>query len=554
MKNLKSTLTYLKEKIGKENQRNTLFLCIFFFIFFTLDILLQYDKISTISIGGGVYIVRTVIIWSLLLTSFYLLLGKYSKYLYTLFIPVFVLFELAELFHCIYFDRMMTGNIIFICAVSSWQETMNFIELYLTFTTVLLLLFLFSSIGFTIWYIWRTFKVKPNKYTATAGISAILLFVILETPGLFMYPSAIFSRTLLGMFCIDSYEVISHYQTLLKAMKQPELPQEISVIPAENKDKRMMGIIILGESSTKNNWGLYGYSRNTTPNLSERKAELLVWKDVVGAEADTCSALYKLLTQATVENPKEVKCTIFDVYKKAGFDVILISSQNQWGNDNGLLISLFRTATERIYLETSYDMDIFEYIKEKIRTTEWNTIFVLHTKGSHYPPERYYPQKFTPFKDVVDKENRNYSEERQNIINHYDNTVAYTDKFLNAVIEEVNKKAIPSFVFYISDHGETPRTPVWRDITHNDCWEVPMLLWASDEYRKAYPSVWKNSERNLDAPLQSDKLFWSFLSLARITCKNFPAESDIFSNRFVRKNTPRMIQHGKVEYKKDGNK
>ena len=83
-----------------------------------------------------------------------------------------------------------------------------------------------------------------------------------------------------------------------------------------------------------------------------------------------------------------------------------------------------------------------------------------------------------------------------------------------------------------------------------------MFVWLSDAYKKAHPSVWKNAEKNLTAPLQSDKLFWSFLSLARITCYNFPYESDIFSDRFVTKNKPRMIlsskivNGGRIEYKK----
>ena len=168
--------------------------------------------------------------------------------------------------------------------------------------------------------------------------------------------------------------------------------------------------------------------------------------------------------------------------------------------------------------------------------------------GSHFPPENYYPENFAPFKGVIDAETKGVPHEKIERRNHYDNATAFSDKVICEILETLKAENQPSFLYYISDHGESPRADNWRCFTDNDVWEIPMFVWFSPKYKELYPEVITSAKKTLDVPLQSDKLFPSLLSVARCKTNIFSDEEDIFSGKYHPVKTPRMIQDGKVKY------
>lgn len=52
-------------------------------------------------------------------------------------------------------------------------------------------------------------------------------------------------------------------------------------------------VVIIGESTSSRNMGLYGYYRNTNPLLSEIKEELLIFEDVIAPHTHTITSLNK---------------------------------------------------------------------------------------------------------------------------------------------------------------------------------------------------------------------------------------------------------------------
>lgn len=78
-----------------------------------------------------------------------------------------------------------------------------------------------------------------------------------------------------------------------------------------------------------------------------------------------------------------------------------------------------------------------------------------------------------------------------------------------------------------------------------------MITWLSPKYRQLWPDIWNNGKKTQNAMLQSDKLFWSLLSLCQIRpVHSEHLEQDIFSSAFKERTVPRLIQYGKVPYKK----
>jgi lipid A ethanolaminephosphotransferase len=115
---------------------------------------------------------------------------------------------------------------------------------------------------------------------------------------------------------------------------------------------------------------------------------------------------------------------------------------------------------------------------------------IFHAIGSHGPAyaERYPPQ-FEVFKPAC-RSNELQRCSEQEIVNAYDNSIAYTDYVLSRQIEllQANADRFDSVLLYASDHGESlgeqgiylhgmpysfaPRVQK----------EVPMLFWASRGY------------------------------------------------------------------------
>ncbi|VTR59902.1 Phosphoethanolamine transferase eptB [Serratia fonticola] len=129
-------------------------------------------------------------------------------------------------------------------------------------------------------------------------------------------------------------------------------------------------------------------------------------------------------------------------------------------------------------------MLLVDEMKESLaRHPDGKHLVILHTKGSHYLYSQRYPRSFARYQPECMGVDEFCSKER--LINAYDNSVLYTDTFIDSVIDQVrDKKAI---VFYAADHGESigenshlHGTP--REMAPPEQFRVPMIVWASDKY------------------------------------------------------------------------
>ena len=102
-------------------------------------------------------------------------------------------------------------------------------------------------------------------------------------------------------------------------------------------------------------------------------------------------------------------------------------------------------------------------------------------------------------------------------------------------------------MIYISDHGETPSSKSWRTTTDKDLWEVPMIVWLSEEYKIARPDVWEALRAATDKPLQSDQLLAGFLHVAGIQGCGVRTPEDFLSPDFKLR-YPRKIENGRRDY------
>ena len=126
---------------------------------------------------------------------------------------------------------------------------------------------------------------------------------------------------------------------------------------------------------------------------------------------------------------------------------------------------------------------------------------------------------------------------REEVVNTYDNTIRYTDYFLNELLVWIKTKndAYNTVMIYVSDHGESlgenrlylhgmPYAVAPKTQT-----QVPFIFWASDNFYNERGIV-KDCLYELQSTSYShDNLFHSVLGLFDIKTDYYESKLDIFS-------------------------
>jgi KDO II ethanolaminephosphotransferase len=306
---------------------------------------------------------------------------------------------------------------------------------------------------------------------------------------------------------------------------------------AENAVDDLVVVVVIGESARSNNFGLLGYERPTTPLLAGEK-------NLAAFKATSCNTSTKLSLacmfvrpQAVVERglqaPQVLEETVFSVFKKLGFSVQLFAMQSEVWFYNSLKTDFYKIR-EVIAADSANrgkpvldSILVAELEAAMAKHPKGRQVVVLHTKGSHFSYASRYPREFARYQPECSGVDGACS--KAELINAYDNSVLYTDTFLNNVMKSLaGKKAV---LIYTSDHGESidenrhfHATP--KPLAPPEQLDVPLMFWASEPYLNASPANKKAFEK-LQLAAKSSKagvghvnLFDSMLGCLGITSTN----------------------------------
>ncbi len=238
---------------------------------------------------------------------------------------------------------------------------------------------------------------------------------------------------------------------------------------------KMNLVLIYGESFNYYNQSLYGYNKNTTPNLLElsKKDKNFVYKKGISTAVSTQQSIPTFFNlQREPKNYRmqaEAQLNLFKLAKEQGFRTIFISAQSS-GLMNNLgrqYIDVFITLEdERGLFEKNKDEALLQILKQQ-KLTDKNFI-VLHQRNLHSPYEKNYSHRKKEF---------------SRFDNSYDNAMLYNDFILNQIIEyfKANSK-IPLYLFITSDHNElTGQNGLFGHITLvPEGGDVPIMLYTEN--------------------------------------------------------------------------
>jgi glucan phosphoethanolaminetransferase (alkaline phosphatase superfamily) len=204
-------------------------------------------------------------------------------------------------------------------------------------------------------------------------------------------------------------------------------------------------IMVIGESSRYDRWGINGYARDTTP-LLRQEANLVPLPDVIRGIGHAAVGAGHHFAQAGHAKPQRWlhEKSFLTAYKEAGFKTFWLSNQISFGQFD-TPVSVFAKEANVIQFmnlggftnNSNFDQILLEPLQHAIADPSPKKLIVLHTLGNHWNYSQRYPKEFDKWQPSlfgVDKPVYTDLKIKPQLNNSYDNSILYTDWFLSQVI------------------------------------------------------------------------------------------------------------------------
>lgn len=308
--------------------------------------------------------------------------------------------------------------------------------------------------------------------------------------------------------------------------------------------QREVYVLVVGETGRAMEWGLYGYERETTPNL-KKTANLVYLKDAVTQSNNTHKSVPIILSAASAENYEILyeQKSIVTAFKEAGFKTVVIANQKLTTSiigcfyreaDTFIDMSTFKTGS---YLKSLHDDALLPYLEKELTKSDDNLFIVLHTYGSHFNYYERYPKDFSIF--TPDKADGIRASLKKELRNSYDNTICYTDYVLSEIIKRLDKSNTCAVLAYLSDHGEdifddnrnrylhASPIPTYYQL------HIPYVYWFSEDYKTCFPQKFEQVKKHADVPVSTNSLFHTMLDIASVKTDVLDESYSLSSETFV---------------------
>jgi glucan phosphoethanolaminetransferase (alkaline phosphatase superfamily) len=215
-------------------------------------------------------------------------------------------------------------------------------------------------------------------------------------------------------------------------------------------------VILMGESLSYYNMSLYGYERDTTPDLmSYKKDDNFFYLPSISSAVSTRVSLSLFFN--TVYEPNntvhlsKMDTALFRLAKRSGYNTHYITTQkNAGGLTYAFSLGDIDTWKENTHLsdyEGEYDDRLLLELKSMNLDFNKPQFVTLHMRSTHSPYVDNYPKE----KAVYPVEGLSYE---KYMVNTYDNSVLYTQKVIADIYEYFKASGKPTYIFFTPDHGE----------------------------------------------------------------------------------------------------
>ncbi|WP_425930554.1 phosphoethanolamine transferase CptA [Pseudomonas sp. NyZ201] len=319
-------------------------------------------------------------------------------------------------------------------------------------------------------------------------------------------------------------------------------------------DKPRTLVLVLGESTTRQHMHLYGYNRDTTPNLDALAASdkgLTVFRNVVSPRPYTIEVMQQILTFGDEQNPDRFLTdpSLINLMKQAGYKTFWITNQQTMSKRNTMLTTFSQQTDEPVYLNNQrnqnaaqYDDVVFAPFEKALQDPAPNKFIIVHLLGTHMDYEYRYPPEYRRFNDRQGVPAQ-LSSSQVETYNEYDNAVLYNDFVVSDLIKRYSASTPNGFLLYLSDHGEDVYSSGDHDrLGRNEAaptrpmYTIPFILWTSPSWQAAHP---RDLQAMANNAYSSSHLIHTLSDLAGLSYDRFEPAKSVASTQFIR--APRWI-------------
>jgi heptose-I-phosphate ethanolaminephosphotransferase len=426
-----------------------------------------------------------------------------------------------------------------------------------------------------IWHFVRLFV--DWRLVATSALVAGLLFVLVVTavgsePGRRRrYPRVVAAIALLAS--VGSYlagghrqvseivEFVSEYREQARLYRSVE--NEIGLASPVGAESTFSGtlVVVIGESLAKAHMGVYGYPVETTPMLSKRREEYVVFQDVISPHSHTVAALGIALTTASetadFEYLPQGEIDLISLARGAGFEVSWLSNQNEYGIWDNPITALarradrdrfFSTSLGDFYLPTLFDDAMLPTLRATLSAPgAQKRLIFLHLMANHWPYCGNHPGQFDRVEDARGPSFYGAAAPGAEA-DCYDGGVRYLDWFLEQVVREIEATDSSAGVLFLGDHGEAPLLGTGHDQARHSIYhlEIPLVLWANDAFASRNPEKLNQAGLHRDRPYTIADLYHAIADLLDIRHPSVLLERSLFHPSF--EDRPRTALRGWIRY------
>ena len=240
----------------------------------------------------------------------------------------------------------------------------------------------------------------------------------------------------------------------------------IDTKPKMSSDEERVTVLVLGQTARAQNFSLNGYEKQT--NLYTKNWNVVSFTNMTSCGTSKSVSIPCIFSSLDRQNfdrrIANAKQNVLDIIQLAGVDVLWIANYNTSCKDACKRVKQHNITQseypELCQMSSCYDEVVIKQLDQKLANlTHSNTLIILHIADSRGPDYfTKYPSGHRYFRpDCQRSDIQNCTNEE--LVNAYDNSIAYTDFVLAQIIERLEKlslnKKIDATLLYTSDHGES---------------------------------------------------------------------------------------------------
>lgn len=423
-------------------------------------------------------------------------------------------------------------------ANTNWRESSEYLSMH--WPSFLLISGVLVLAALLVWRVSGLSTSKPNgQERRLATVSLILLLVCVLA-----YSSKSWRRFHPVIFWNKWTQIAQNLNSNLADQTKERsrlLARAVDAKPTLSHEGPSTVVLMLSESINRDNLSLYGYPRQTTPELQALQkasgSQMTVLRNAWSVDASTLPALRNFFSFGAPDSQNShhlialAKASGYKVWWISNHDDIAIDQQHAQLADTVQMINRIPGRSS-----LSLDGEMLDELKEALETSTERKFIVVHMQGAHPHYKLRYPKEKSSFdatEDIIDTsmKEKGISSWVRSLRQNYDSALLYNDHVSAQALrltQSINRPGQRLAWIYLSDHGQEVGH-VTNHAGHSKSTEagyrIPALFWQNAG-SKALP------EGVSDRPFRADWAAWTVADLLGMHWSDASSERNVLSQAY----------------------